>query len=146
MPTHAFNSLNPFAPPDRHTAAIRAMLVSGIAETEPSPFWQGRAAELAASIAPLLAWIETAKGVTPGRSKVKALLQFDALVALGGQEPVAPGGDALDLSGLPDTAVGGVRAYLAGLPGYDPSRPSPDNSPARQIHGYALYALRQHLA
>ena len=146
MPSHANNSLNPFAPLDPQTAVIRAMLVSRIAESEPSPFWQGRAGDLAASIAPLLAWVEKANGLNLNSSDVKALLQFDTLVALGNREPVVLGFRAPDLTDLPATATEGIRAYLAGLPGYDPPRPSPENSQARQIHGYALYALRQHLA
>ena len=146
MPSQAVNSLNPFAPLDPQAAAIRATLVSRIAESEPSPFWQGRAGELAASIAPLLAWVENAKGVTLGGSEMEALLQFDALVALGNLEPVTPVIEGRDLVGLPVTATEGIRAYLAGLPGYVSSLPSPENSQARQIHGYALYALRQQLA
>lgn len=146
MPSQTYKCLNPFASPDPQTAAIRDILVSQIAESEPSPFWQGRAGELAAPVAPLLAWIEGAMGVKPQGCEVKGLLQFDALVALGGWEAVVPVIEACNLAGAPNAATDGIRAYLAGLPGYDPSRPSPENSPARQIHGYALYALRQHLA
>ena len=146
MPYQANNSLNPFAPLDPQTAAIRGMLAARIAESEPSPFWQVRAGDLAASIAPLLAWVEQADGAKLTGSEVRSLLQFDSLVALGGREPVVPGTEARDIASLPAMATEGIRAYLAGLPGYDPSRPSPENSQARQIHGYALYALRQHLA
>ena len=55
MPSRAISSLDPFAPLDPQTAAIRGTLVSRIAESEPSPFWQACAGDLAASIAPLLA-------------------------------------------------------------------------------------------
>ena len=146
MPSHAHDCFNPFAPPDPQAAAIRGVLTARIAESEPSPFWRGRAGDLAASIAPLLAWVEQADGAKLTGNEVRSLLQFDSLVALGGQETVVAGTEARDIASLPDTATRGIRAYLAGLPGYDPSRPSPENSQARQIHGYALYALRQHLA
>lgn len=74
MSSQASNRPNPFAPLDPQTAVIRGMLVSRIAESEPSPFWQGRAGDLAASIAPLLAWLEEAKGVSLDSGEVRTLL------------------------------------------------------------------------
>ena len=146
MPTPTNNGLNPFAPPNAQLAATQAMLVSRITASEPSPFWQGRAAGLAASIAPLLAWIGQAKSIDLSGREVTTLLQFDTLVAFGDRRPVVPGIDLPGPASLPVTVTDGIRAYLAELPGYDPSRPSPKDSQARQVHGYALYALRQHVA
>ena len=143
MSTPVHNSPNPFAPSDPQTAAVRSMLAEQIAASELSPFWQGRALELAASVAPLLAGIETATGDKQDSSRVKALLQFDTLVSLVGPQAGAPSIDTLDQAALSTTVIRDIRAYLGRLPGYDPSRPSPKDSPARQIHGYALYALFQ---
>lgn len=145
MTPQANGTLNPFAPLSPRAATLRDMLASRIAESEPSLVWQDRARDLAASIAPLLAWAEL-KGAYWDSSEVKALLQFDTLVTLGDQTAVLPRIEPRDLSCLPVSATEGIRDYLAGLPGYEPGRPSPENSQARQIHGYALCALRQHLA
>ena len=146
MPTPVHNSPNPFASSDLQTAGIRSMLAERIVASEPSPLWQGRALELAASVAPLLAGMESATGDKPDSTRVKALLQFDNLVSLVGPQAGVPSVDWSDLTGLSTAVVSDIRAYLDSLPVYHPSRPFPKDSPARQVHGYALFALLQRSA
>ena len=138
------NTYNPFVA--GHSDAIRTLLERRIAESEPSPVWQGRASALAAIVAPMLAWARDVKGADLSPLGVMTLLQFDTLAAIGDPKPVhaLPTG-WLDLSDLPAEIAAGIRRYMAELPGFDPNQPSPAGSSARQIHGYALYAIRHTL-
>ena len=146
MPTQPGNSPDPFPAQDAGVAAIRGKLLARLAEDEPSPFWQGRARRLAGVVAPVLAWMRDAKGVTLDRATTGAVMQLDALVALGTKQPVAiPASEARDLTDLPADMACGIRGYLADLPGYDPDRATPREGQARAIHGYTLSAIRRSL-
>lgn len=142
------NNPNPYATGTADD--VRELLIRRIDEAsvgDGMSFWRGRAAALVAALSPVLVWLRDHKGIQLDEQRCYAAFELREIATLWDRkvalirEPATGRVQEVQAEDLPADLHRLLGAYLADLPGYDPTHPFEKQRTQRpeELHGYALF-------